>query len=77
MIEPNWGLLLWLILGTWIFNSLFGFVVAALSWGETRKYGWGDVVGTLTAIAFVLAVLLTQFPKARTDAIASATQTIK
>jgi len=59
MIEPNWGLLLWLILGMWIFSALFGLAVAAVSWGEERKYGWPDVVGTVLTIIFVLAVLLT------------------
>ena len=59
MIQPNFNLMLWIILIVWVFEGIFKIIAGCLEWEKRKKYDVYDVVDGVIMILVVLLALLT------------------
>jgi len=59
MVEPNWSMMLWIILIVWTLNAITGLGTTVMCWDEEKKYGIGDIINTIITIIAVILVLFT------------------
>jgi len=59
MIQPNFDLMLWLILIFWIISAVFRIVAGAVKFKKPDTYDEGDVVIGIFMLILVIIILLT------------------
>lgn len=59
MIQPNFDLMLWVILILWIASSIFRIIAGAVKLKKSDTYDEGDVVIGIFMLILVIVILLT------------------
>jgi hypothetical protein len=59
LVEPNFGLFLWILLVMWLLDAVAHIVLGLLGEEQRQKYGAVDVVSGIICLVLALIVLLT------------------
>jgi hypothetical protein len=59
LVEPNFGLFLWILLIVWLVDAVGNIVLGLLGEEKRQKYGAVDVVSGIICLVLALIVLLT------------------
>jgi len=59
LVEPNFGLFLWILLVMWLLDAVAHIVLGLLGEEQRQKYGAVDVVVGIICLVLALIVLLT------------------
>jgi len=59
MVKPNWDLMFWIILISWLVNLIIGLIAGIANYGDEKKYGVGDIIGPIILGVLAMVILFT------------------
>ena len=59
MVEPNFNLMLWIMLILWAINAIAGMLMGIVKEGEPKEYGIGDSVMGVLILVLVALIIFT------------------